>query len=431
MGWSKFRKSPQAVVRNELPDLEIGLLGDVDGTIAPSAGELLRWNATTGQWTPSNANFTWDDTQVEITGNLVVSGTITANAFHVTYVTSSVLMQSGSTVFGNTTGDIHQFTGSVYISNNLSASLFNSGQLTASISSLGSAITTGISSSGVISASYFYGDGSNLTNIGSAGHTIQDEGSNLTARTYLNFVGAGVTVTDDSGNDTTRVTISAGSGETNTASNEGSGIGLAMAKSNSNLPFKTLVAGANIGLTADSNTITVAYNHTTAAWGEEPAESFTAGVRILSGTGIDLVAGGLARLFITGSGYVGINVTGSSVTHRLTLPNSSTGNDGKAVAYAWSTYSSRRFKEEIRTIDNPIGIIEGLRGVRYKWRDSQKDDIGFIAEEVGELVPEVVDFEADGKNAKGMNYARLTSILVEAVKAQQKRIDELEKLIKD
>ena len=81
-------------------------------------------------------------------------------------------------------------------------------------------------------------------------------------------------------------------------------------------------------------------------------------------------------------------------------------------------------------IDNPIGIIEGLRGVRYKWRDSQKDDIGCIAEEVGELLPEVVDFEADGKNARGMDYARLTSILVEAVKAQQKKIDELEKLIK-
>jgi hypothetical protein len=45
-----------------------------------------------------------------------------------------------------------------------------------------------------------------------AGHTIQDEGSDLTQRSNLNFVGSAVTVTDDSGNDATVVTISGGSG---------------------------------------------------------------------------------------------------------------------------------------------------------------------------------------------------------------------------
>jgi hypothetical protein len=47
---------------------------------------------------------------------------------------------------------------------------------------------------------------------GSGGHTIQDEGTPLTQRTNLNFVGAGVTVTDDSGNDATIVTISTSAG---------------------------------------------------------------------------------------------------------------------------------------------------------------------------------------------------------------------------
>jgi len=44
------------------------------------------------------------------------------------------------------------------------------------------------------------------------GHTIQDEGTPLTQRTNLNFVGAGVTVTDDSGNNATVVTISTSAG---------------------------------------------------------------------------------------------------------------------------------------------------------------------------------------------------------------------------
>ena len=48
-----------------------------------------------------------------ISGNFGVSGTITANEFHVKYVTSSVLYESGSTKFGNDSLDTHQFTGSV------------------------------------------------------------------------------------------------------------------------------------------------------------------------------------------------------------------------------------------------------------------------------------------------------------------------------
>lgn len=49
------------------------------------------------------------------------------------------------------------------------------------------------------------------TAIGSgSAHTIQDEGTPLTARTNLNFVGTGVAVTDDAGNDATIVTINTG-----------------------------------------------------------------------------------------------------------------------------------------------------------------------------------------------------------------------------
>lgn len=48
---------------------------------------------------------------------------------------------------------------------------------------------------------------------GSSGHTIQDEGSNLTARANLNFAGAGVTVTDDAANDQTDVTIPGGTAD--------------------------------------------------------------------------------------------------------------------------------------------------------------------------------------------------------------------------
>jgi hypothetical protein len=45
-----------------------------------------------------------------------------------------------------------------------------------------------------------------------------------------------------------------------------------------------------------------------------------------------------------------------------------------------------------------------------------------IAEEVGEVVPEVVSWEANGKDASGVDYSRLTAVLIEAVKQQQTEI---------
>jgi len=58
-------------------------------------------------------------------------------------------------------------------------------------------------------------DGSNLTNLPTSGHVIQDEGTPLTARANLNFVGAGITATDDAGNNATKVTVNPNFGAEN------------------------------------------------------------------------------------------------------------------------------------------------------------------------------------------------------------------------
>ena len=48
-----------------------------------------------------------------------------------------------------------------------------------------------------------------------------------------------------------------------------------------------------------------------------------------------------------------------------------------------------------------------------------------IAEEVGEVIPELVAYEENGVDAKSVDYARLTALLIEAVKEQQAQISEL------
>lgn len=59
-----------------------------------------------------------------ISGNLDVLGTVTVNELHITYVTSSIIYTSGSTKFGDTADDTHQFTGSLFVSGNITANQF-------------------------------------------------------------------------------------------------------------------------------------------------------------------------------------------------------------------------------------------------------------------------------------------------------------------
>ena len=55
----------------------------------------------------------------------------------------------------------------------------------------------------------------------------------------------------------------------------------------------------------------------------------------------------------------------------------------------------------------------------FDWREDGTRDIGLIAEEVGEVVPEVVEYEENGHDAKSADYARLVPLLVESIKEQQ------------
>lgn len=95
------------------------------------------------------------------------------------------------------------------------------------------------------------------------------------------------------------------------------------------------------------------------------------------------------------------------------------------IADAWTTYSSKRWKKNIRTLDSALQTVARLRGVSYDWKADGKHDIGLIAEEVGEVLPEIVTYEENGIDAKSVAYARLVAVLIEAVKQQQTMISNL------
>ena len=101
-----------------------------------------------------------------------------------------------------------------------------------------------------------------------------------------------------------------------------------------------------------------------------------------------------------------------------------------AIADGWDTYSSRRWKSDIQPLRGALAKVELLRGVSYTYTANGKHDIGMIAEEVGKVVPEVVTYEDNGKDARGIDYARLTALLVEAVKQQQTEVQQQQRQIR-
>ena len=129
-------------------------------------------------------------------------------------------------------------------------------------------------------------------------------------------------------------------------------------------------------------------------------------------------------------GFVGIGVGEGNATHAITLPDTSNAS-GRVKANAFVSYSSIRYKEDVAPLKSAFDTINKLQGVSYSWKDTGKKDFGFIAEEVGKVIPEIVEWSADPQYANTMDYTRIISFLVEAVKEQQKKIDLLaEKLDK-
>lgn len=105
------------------------------------------------------------------------------------------------------------------------------------------------------------------------------------------------------------------------------------------------------------------------------------------------------------------------------------------VTGGYLTCSDARYKSDVEPIHGAIDQLQKLQGVEFNWRREDFADrdfpedrqMGFVAQEVQQVLPGVVSEGTDGYLA--MDYARLTPLLVEALKAQQERIDRLEALL--
>ena len=109
--------------------------------------------------------------------------------------------------------------------------------------------------------------------------------------------------------------------------------------------------------------------------------------------------------------------------------------DANVTAYSTQTGSDKRLKENITPLENSLDKVLSLDGVMFDWKKESrgKDQIGFIAQQVEEHVPELVGSmnDIDIGEAKTVNYEGVVPMLVEALKEQQSIINRLESRIKD
>ena len=104
---------------------------------------------------------------------------------------------------------------------------------------------------------------------------------------------------------------------------------------------------------------------------------------------------------------------------------------GDMVAYG--SPSDKRLKENIKPIESALDKAMKLQGVTFDWKESDsilniKEDIGFIAQDVQKVVPELVRENADGMLS--MRHQGIAPILLEAIKELKAEIEELKKQIK-
>lgn len=102
----------------------------------------------------------------------------------------------------------------------------------------------------------------------------------------------------------------------------------------------------------------------------------------------------------------------------------------------YNTSSDYRLKSNVEELDadKALGTVNRIRPVEYNWRDNPDDvkSIGFIAHELQALFPESVsgkkdELDSEGKPVyQGVDYGRITPLLVSAIKALTRRIEQLE-----
>jgi Chaperone of endosialidase/Head domain of trimeric autotransporter adhesin len=223
-------------------------------------------------------------------------------------------------------------------------------------------------------------------------------------------------------------------------------------KGNTNSYAQLNIQNSNAGTTASSDVVATANN------GNETINYIDMGINSGSNTSTGVIGGAnTAYLYTTGNDFaigngtslkdlVFFTTTAGTYTERMRITSAghlipsanNTYNLGSSTN-RWSTIysnnilntSDARLKKDIRDLHYGLSTVLNMHPVQYKWKDGADKDtkIGFLAQELRNVVPESVVGDETKENL-AVNYIELIPVLVNAIKEQQKQIDELTKKIK-
>jgi hypothetical protein len=359
-------------------------------------------------------------------GNVQIrAGIITASSGIVTYYGDGQYLQNITT---NIISNIETNIIGIATITNLSGTNLNfSGIVTASQVNVGT-----VTASGNVTAENYFGNGSNLTGIVNS----------ITA-------GSGISVDQSTGNVTITATGGGGVSEESywsqtsigihTLSNVGVGTtnptSALTIQGDANISGVTTSSGGFVGnLTGDvTGTATTSTNSNNTNITNDTSSSSThypTFVSNVSGYRPQKVTS--SRLtFVPSTGTLGITSINCSGTITVgTLIASSVNYNGNVsitgdldVLGDISSSSDINLKENIKTVENSLNTLTQLRGVSFDWKKTGRSSYGVIAQELEEILPELVKTG----EVKSVNYNGLIGVLIEAVKELSEEVKELKK----
>tara|TARA_A100001388_G_scaffold214822_1_gene165297 strand:+ start:1025 stop:2428 length:1404 start_codon:yes stop_codon:yes gene_type:complete len=222
--------------------------------------------------------------------------------------------------------------------------------------------------------------------------------------------------------------LNAGSDGTINFQDAGSTYARLIQDSNSDVIFSQITADKDIKFNGVDGSATI--TALTLDMSDAGRANFNGGIALPANTDIQLNSG-------TWSGEKSFKIQAHSNSLYLQyttnfIVRNNTGNDRFVVDNAGNgtfaanvtAFSDERLKDNIQTLENGLDKVEQLRGVTYT--KENKKEIGVIAQEVEKILPEIVLTADDEMGTKSVDYGKITSVLIEAIKELSTRVKELE-----
>lgn len=382
-----------------------------------------------------------------LAGNLTVTGRINATEISTTYVTSSILYNSGSNIFGDAASDVHIFTGSIVTEQSITGSdmrIDEWGSISSSFASLSTTVD-GLSTSypdlqnipsGIVSASALYIPAVQGT------ISLSTNGTATASPVSIYKLGQGdspsfadLTLTDFTSVSASLASLVAGTITINNDANNR----VITANGDSTLNGEQYLTFDGSTLTVGGSTVIGAFtNANSDITGLLGGSAF--GSLIEGGSSGHMVIGvrdndtSDSFSVIAGGGDYYTNTTYDKLLFQTKADGTTTigGNtqingtlDVTGDITAYST-SDERLKDNITPIPYALEKLHQINGVTWDWNDkSEKEghDVGVIAQDIEKVLPQLVTTRDTG--FKAVRYEKIVALLIEAVKEQQTEINEL------